>query len=297
MTGGGQLSPAGLLRLAGLVSVAAGVLLVVAQLVGALAFVVVDGDPVRRARSALVGVNGLLTLLAVYLLLLGLVGLCARQAAASGTLGLVGFLVALLARCCWRVPGSWRPSRCRIWRTRRRRWPPSPRRDGCWPAVQCRSASLGWAWVLFGVASVRARVFPRDAALLLVIGGLVGLLIAVVPRRGCPAGAGGGVDGHLAAPVGAWRPSQTAPSAVTLNLPAAAGLGVTATATATGRGDQRVARMPCCEPVHAHGDCLPVSRRAGVTPHPPQRVYDPSAPALAAMARRDHPSGVVPVGA
>jgi hypothetical protein len=47
-------SPARLLRLAGLVSVAAGVLLVVTQLVGSLAFVVVDGDPVRRARSALV---------------------------------------------------------------------------------------------------------------------------------------------------------------------------------------------------------------------------------------------------
>jgi len=55
--------------------VAAGGLLVATQLVFSLAFVVVDGDPVRHARSPLVGVNGLLTLLAVYLLLLGLVGL------------------------------------------------------------------------------------------------------------------------------------------------------------------------------------------------------------------------------
>ena len=47
----------------------------------------------RRARSSVVGVNGLLTLLAVYLLL---VGLYARQSAASGKLGLVGFLVAFL---------------------------------------------------------------------------------------------------------------------------------------------------------------------------------------------------------
>lgn len=71
-------------------------LLVVTQLLFSLTLVMVDGDPVRRARSALVGVNGLLTLLAVSLLLLGLVGLYARQSAAAGTLGLVGFLVAFV---------------------------------------------------------------------------------------------------------------------------------------------------------------------------------------------------------
>jgi hypothetical protein len=103
MTGEGQMSTAGLRRLAGLVSVAAGVLLVVTQLVGALAFVVVDADPVR-AGSALVGANSLLALLAVYLLV-GLVGLYARQSAASGTLGLVGFLVAVLGTML--LAGAW----------------------------------------------------------------------------------------------------------------------------------------------------------------------------------------------
>jgi len=63
----------------------------------------------NQARSGCVapasdGVNGLLTLLAVYLLL-GLVGLYARQAAASGTLGLVGFLVALLGTML--LAGAW----------------------------------------------------------------------------------------------------------------------------------------------------------------------------------------------
>jgi hypothetical protein len=105
LTGGGQMSPARLLRLAGLVSVAAGVLLVVTQLLFSLLLVVADGDPVRHARSALVGVNGLLTLLAVSLLLLGLVGLYARQSAASGTLGLVGFLVAFLGTLL--LAGAW----------------------------------------------------------------------------------------------------------------------------------------------------------------------------------------------
>ena len=46
--------PARLLRLAGLLSVAAGVLLVVTQLLFSLTLVVADGDPVRRARSPLV---------------------------------------------------------------------------------------------------------------------------------------------------------------------------------------------------------------------------------------------------
>ena len=139
------MSPARLLHLAGLVSVAAGVLLVVAQLVGAPAFVVVDADPARRARSPLVGVNGLLTLLAVYLLLVSLVGLYARQSAAGGTLGLVGFLVAMLGTMLLAGGWSWEPSRCRTRRSRRQRWSPRPRRDGCWPARSCRSVSLRWA--------------------------------------------------------------------------------------------------------------------------------------------------------
>jgi len=180
------MSPARLLRLAGLVSVAAGGLLVVTQLVGALGFVVVDGDPVRRARSGLVGVNGLLTLLAVYLLLVGLVGLYARQAGASGTLGLVGFLVAfvgtmLLAGAWWleafAVPYAAEQAPVLVAAT------PTGR---LLAAAVVSFAGFAVGWVLFGVASVRARVFPRDAAILLVVGGGIGVLIAVVPGAGVP---------------------------------------------------------------------------------------------------------------
>lgn len=172
-----------LLRLAGLLSVAAGVLLVVTQLLFSLTFVVADGDPVRHARSPLAGVNGLLTLLAVYLLL-GLVGLYARQAAASGTLGLVGFLVAvlgtmLLAGYWWweafAVPYAAEQVPALVAAT------PTGR------LLAGRTVSFGvfaLGWVLFGLASVRARVFPRDAALLLIIGGVIGLWIATVPGAG-----------------------------------------------------------------------------------------------------------------
>ncbi len=180
------MSPTRLLRLAGLVNVAAGVLLVVTQLLGALAFVVVDGDPARRARSALGEVNSLVTLLAVYLLLVGLVGLYARQAAASGTLGLVGLLVAvlgtmLLAGYWWweafAVPYAAQQAPALVTAT-----PTGRLLAGA--VVSFGVFALGW--VLFGVASVRARVFPRDAAILVIVGGMIGVLIAVVPGAGVP---------------------------------------------------------------------------------------------------------------
>jgi hypothetical protein len=164
------MSPARLLRLAGLVSVAAGVLLVVTQLLSSLSLVVVDGDPVRHARSPLVGVNGLLTLLAVYLLLLGLVGFLV---AVLGTM--------LLAGVWWweafAVPYAAEQAPALVAAT------PTGR------LLAGRTMSFGvfaLGWVLFGLASVRARVFPRDAAILLIIGGVIGLWIAIVPGAGAP---------------------------------------------------------------------------------------------------------------
>jgi hypothetical protein len=113
------------------------------------------------------GVNGPLTLLAVYLLLLGLVGLYARQAAASGTLGLVAVLGTMLLAGVWwleafAVPYAALKAPALVAAT------PSGR------LLAGRSVSFGGfalGWVLFGLASLRARVFPRDAALLLIIGG------------------------------------------------------------------------------------------------------------------------------
>ncbi len=179
------MSPARLLRLAGLVSVAAGVLLVVTQLLGALAFVVVDADPARRARSPLVGVNGLLTLLAVYLLL-GLVGLYARQSAASGTLGLVGFLVAVLGTMLLAGAWWWEAFAVPYAAAEAPALVAEPPTGRLLAGAVVSFGVFALGWVLFGLASVRARVFPRDAAILLVIGGLVGVLIAVVPGAGVP---------------------------------------------------------------------------------------------------------------
>ncbi len=176
------MSPARLLRLAGLVSVAAGVLLVVTQLLGALAFVVVDADPARRARSPLVGVNGLLTLLAVYLLL-GLVGLYARQSAASGTLGLVGFLVAVLGTMLLAGAWWWEAFAVPYAAAEAPALVAEPPTGRLLAGAVVSFGVFALGWVLFGLASVRARVFPRDAAILLVIGGLgVASAAALAPR-------------------------------------------------------------------------------------------------------------------
>ena len=111
-----------------------------------------------------------LYLLGAVLLLLGLVGLYASQSEAAGVLGLVGFLVAflgtaLLAGVLW----------FELFIT---------------PSLATRApglaeAELGLAgfilvfllgvvgWVLFGAATLRARTYPRWAAVLLMIGGVV----------------------------------------------------------------------------------------------------------------------------
>jgi hypothetical protein len=96
------------------------------------------------------------------------VGLYARQAAAGGTLGLVGLLVAVLgtmlpAGAWWleafAVPYAVLKAPALVAPTGR--------------LLAGRSVSFGvfaLGWVLFGLASLRARVFPRDAAILLIIG-------------------------------------------------------------------------------------------------------------------------------
>lgn len=103
------------------------------------------------------------------LLLLGLVGLYASQSEAAGVLGLVGFLVAF-AGTALLVGALW----FELFIT------PALATE----APELAEAELGLAgfilvlltgalgWVLFGAATLRARVYPRGAAVLLIIGGL-----------------------------------------------------------------------------------------------------------------------------
>jgi hypothetical protein len=104
------------------------------------------------------------------LLLLGLVSLYVSQSEAAGVLGLVGFLVAFVGTTLL-VGALW----FELFIT------PALAAE----APELAEAELGLAgfilvllagalgWVLFGAATLRARVYPRGAAVLLIVGGLV----------------------------------------------------------------------------------------------------------------------------
>lgn len=124
-----------------------------------------------------------LALLAMYALLLALTGLYLRQADHAGWLGLAGYLVAFLGTLL--VAGDW--------------WFESfiaPRIAATAPEVMTgaitgsmlvgAAATFGLfaiGWITFGIATFRAGVYPRPAAVLLIIGGVVGILAGSTPYQ------------------------------------------------------------------------------------------------------------------
>src|SRR5215216_1283600 len=141
------MSLSALIRWGGLIAVIAAVLLVIADLVvlvNALGQGSSGGLLFRTAISQSAGA----------LLALGLVALYAQQAEVAGYLGLVGFLAAFIS----------------IWLAAQ---------DILWAALL---ANIGW--VLFGVASIAARTYPRIALIVLIAGavpaGVVNLLLLAI---------------------------------------------------------------------------------------------------------------------
>ena len=160
------MSSSSLIRLAGLAALSSGVLAAIGDVLG----LVVDLENVQSATTAGYAVVFLLYLLSTALLLLGLVGLYTSQSEAAGVLGLVGFLVAflgtvLLAGAVWfelfitpalaaEAPGLLEAGR------------------GL-PGFILMLLFGTVGWVLFGVATLRAGVYPRWAAILLIVGGAI----------------------------------------------------------------------------------------------------------------------------
>jgi hypothetical protein len=118
--------------------------------------------------------SSLLYLLGAVLLLLALVGLYIRQAQASGILGLVAFLVAFLGTAL-ALGATWAdlfvaPALA----------VEAPRVLDAEPTGML---ALGFTltflvflplgWLLFGVASLRAGIYPRAAAILLMVGAVI----------------------------------------------------------------------------------------------------------------------------
>jgi len=159
------MSSVSLVRVGGVAAILAGVLLVLGALLNWLA--------VENATSATYVVQSVVFLLADALLLIGLVGLYTRLAEASGgLLGLVGFLLALVGTAI--VMGSLWDQTFRV-----------PTLAQVTPTVLEHPPALvtfgfifsfvlfGLGWLLFGFEAYRARVYPRPAVILLIVGVLL----------------------------------------------------------------------------------------------------------------------------
>ena len=164
-------------RAAGVASLVAAGLMLVHQ-ISQLVFALTMSQSMAIATHSLR--NGL-ALVAMYALLIALTGLYAVQASAAGRLGLIGYLVAAFGTLL--VAGDWwyeafvapliAAGAPELLRTA----PSGSILIGA--AATFGSFALGW--VLFGIATYRAGVFPRGAAILMVIGGIVGVLALSAP--------------------------------------------------------------------------------------------------------------------
>ncbi len=150
-----------------------GLLYILAELMDIYNFVLSGEERFSAiAATASYAIETWLFLLGDVLVLFGLFGLYTRQSEAAGPLGLVGFLVAFLGTALL-VGASWgdvfvvpilvdaAPELL----------------DAGPPFAYVLSLGIfAIGWVLFGVAALRARVYPRWAALLLIVGAVLSFL-------------------------------------------------------------------------------------------------------------------------
>ncbi len=156
-----------LIRWGGLAALFGGALLLVSDLLG---LIPTSGSFSETATTGSYAVESGLRLLGGMLVLLGLVGLYARQSGASGAPGLVGFLAAfagtsLLLGAFWAntfvVPSLAMEAPGFL---------DAGTTGTLWLGFTSSFALAALGWVLFGAATFRARVYPRAASVLLMIG-------------------------------------------------------------------------------------------------------------------------------
>ena len=168
------MSSSNLIRWAGLAAILAGVLLVVADLLN-LAIGFDDDEPFSEtATTDIYAFQSVVNLLAAVLLLIGLVGLYARQSEAAGLLGLAGFLVAFLGTAL--VTGLLWASLF-IVPTLAVEVPAFlDQVEGPPPGFFLTFITFAVGWLLFGIATLLARVYPRIPTILVMIGAVIAVL-------------------------------------------------------------------------------------------------------------------------
>jgi hypothetical protein len=167
-----------LIRASGLILALGGLLLICAEIV----YILYPGDPEVRAITTASQISAGFFFSGALMLTIGLPGVYLRQAERAGTFGVVAFLLAL-AGSALMIASDWNelfagPAMMLI-----------PNLDKEFPATLIAGYMLNYGtytlgWLLFGIATLRARVLPRPLALLL-IGGIllpfVGLFSLHVP--------------------------------------------------------------------------------------------------------------------
>ncbi len=165
------MSSLNLIRWCGLAALVGSVLLIVLDVVE---FALIGDQPesVAAATSALIIVR-VSFIVAIVLIFLGLVGLYTRQAEQAGALGLTAFLVAFTGTAM--VFGvQWSAAFIGPWVAEAAPELLDAEPSGMLAAGFILSfALLALGWLLFGLASLRARVLPRGAAVLLMVGAVL----------------------------------------------------------------------------------------------------------------------------
>ncbi len=169
------------IRLSGLAGMLGGLILVIALSIY-FGLRITSPDTATIALSSAWITSLTLELISYILILLTLVGLHAHQATKAGTLGFIGFLIAFIGQTldvgrnyvmAFFVPFLAREAPALL--EFRGIEMPSPLRE----AVLVTIVFLIIGYVLFGIATLRARILPRGGAILLIIGGVL-ILIKVV---------------------------------------------------------------------------------------------------------------------
>jgi hypothetical protein len=187
------MSRAPLSRIAGPTALAAGILMVVAELVmwpfDPSQHVATTTDPVFQ-------IGGVVYLAGFCLLLVALPAAYAWQAHAAGSLGVVGVVAAVVGT--FLLGGDlWFETFAVPWLADR-----APQSLDTTPTTLLALGALtsyatfALGWALFGLASLRARVFPAPVCVAIIVGGLVGYNALLAPF--------GALLGLAMASLGAW---------------------------------------------------------------------------------------------
>ncbi len=170
--------PTTVIRLGGLAAVLVGVFALISELLDLYLYATTSEDSLSEVAttSATFTVQGVLILIVAMLLLVALVGIYASQAEAAGVLGSVGFLIALIGTALF-VGAMWDsvffiPALAQA-------EPAFLDSDPTFLEIAGGVLSQGLlvgGWIVFAVSTLRARVYPRAAAVLLLVGAVVGAI-------------------------------------------------------------------------------------------------------------------------